>query len=303
MAEGVAFIEGKYIPSDEAKISVFDLGFSRSDAVYDVASTWKGLFFRLDDHVDRFLRSCDGVRIICPYGKDDIKRILAECVHRAGLQDAYVEVLTTRGRFESLASRDLRKTKPTFMAYAIPYVWIAPLEKQREGLHVHIAQTLRIPDVSVVARFKNFHWADLTQGQLEALDAGADVAVLCGVTGNLSEGPGFNVFFIKDGKIFTPGANVLEGITRKTVVELAREIGVTIEAGDYPADALCTADEAFISSTAGGIMPVTKVDGKTLGDGKPGPISWRLHELYWSKREAEWLGTRVADLIEREKKA
>jgi branched-chain amino acid aminotransferase len=297
MAEGVAFIEGKYIPSDEAKISVFDLGFSRSDVVYDVVSTWKGVFFRLDDHIDRFLHSCTGVRIQCPYGKEEIKRILAECVYRSGLQDAYVEVLTTRGRFESLGSRDLRKTKPTFIAYAIPYVWIAPLEKQREGLHVRVAQTPRIPDVSVVARFKNFHWADLTQGQLEALDAGADVAVLCGLTGNLSEGPGFNVFFVKSGKIFTPAANVLEGVTRKTVVDLAREIGVEVETGNYPADALRTADEAFISSTAGGIMPVTKVDGKILDTGKPGPISWRLHELYWSKREAGWLGTKVSDLV------
>src|SRR5262245_33201292 len=193
MAEGVAFIEGKYVPADEAKISVFDLGFSRSDVVYDVVSTWKGQFFRLDDHLDRFLRSCDGVRIRCPYKKDEIKHILAECVHRAGLQDAYVEVLTTRGRFASLGSRDLRRTAPTFVAYAIPYVWIAPPEKHHEGVHVYLAPTPRIPDASVSARYKNFHWADLTRGQLEALDAGADLAVLCGVTGHLSEGPGFNV--------------------------------------------------------------------------------------------------------------
>lgn len=299
MADGVAFIEGKYVTSDEAKISVFDLGFSRSDAVYDVVSTWKGLFFRLDEHVERFLRSCEGTRVTCPYSGDEIKRILAECVYRAGLQDAYVEVAATRGRFLSPGSRDLRQTKPTFLAYAIPYVWIAPLEKQHEGLHVHIARTPRIPNSSVITRFKNFHWADLTRGQLEALDAGADVAVLCGVTGNLAEGPGFNVFFVKGGTVFTPATNVLEGITRKTVVELAREIGAAIEAGDYPADALRTADEAFISSTAGGIMPVTKVDGKTLGDGRAGPISWRLHELYWSKRAAGWLGTRVAELVEK----
>jgi len=117
------------------------------------------------------------------------------------------------------------------------------------------------------------------------------------VTGNLSEGPGFNVFFVKSGKIFTPATNVLEGITRKTVVDLAREIGVEIEAGSYPADALRTADEAFISSTAGGIMPVTKVDGKVVGNGKSGPISWRLHKLYWSKREAGWLGKAVRDIV------
>ena len=297
MAEGVAFIEGKYVPADEAKISVFDLGFSRSDAVYDVVSTWKGWFFRLDDHIDRFLRSCDGVRIRCPYRRDEIKRILAECVHRAGLLDAYVEVLTTRGRFASLGSRDLRQTTPNFIAYAIPYVWIASPEKHHEGVHIYLAHTPRIPDVSVATRYKNFHWADLTRGQLEALDSGADLAVLSGATGNLTEGPGFNVFFVKDGKIFTPAVNVLEGITRMTVLDLAREIGIPIEVGDYPADALRTADEAFLSSTAGGIMPVTKVDGKVLSDGKPGPVSWRLRERYWSKREAGWLGTAVRDLI------
>ncbi|HXG17648.1 MAG TPA: aminotransferase class IV [Methylomirabilota bacterium] len=295
---GVAFIEGRYVPADEAKISVFDLGFSHSDAVYDVVSTWKGLFFRLDDHIDRFLRSCAGVRLACPYGKEDIKRILAQCVQRAELQDAYVEVLTTRGRFLIPGSRDIRQTKPTFLAYAVPYVWIATPEKQQKGLHVYIAKTQRISDDAVAARFKNFHWGDLTKGQLEALDAGADVAVLCGATGYLAEGPGFNIFFVKAGRIFTPRLNVLEGITRRTVMDLAQEIGVELEAGDYRADALRSADEAFISSTAGGIMPVTKVDGKPLGDGNPGAITWRLRELYWAKRETGWLGTRVEDLLQ-----
>ena len=297
MADGIAFIDGKYVPSDEAKISVFDLGFSRSDVAYDVVSTWKGLFFRLDDHVDRFLQSCAGVRIPCPYGKNDIQRILAECTYRAGLQDAYVEILATRGHFRSLDVRDLRQTEPTFVAYAIPYVWIATPEKQQVGLHVFIAKTPRIPDASVVARYKNFHWGDLTRAQFEALDAGADVAVLCGVTGDLSEGPGFNIFFIKSERLFTPRINVLEGITRRTVLALAQEIDVPVETGNYPADALRTADEAFICSTAGGIMPVTTVDGKALGNGKPGPISWRLRELYWEKREAGWLGTPITNLL------
>jgi branched-chain amino acid aminotransferase len=297
MFEGVAFIEGQYVSADEAKISVFDLGFSRSDAVYDVVSTWKGLFFRLDDHLDRFLRSCAGVQIACPHGKKEIKRILAECVSRAGLQDAYVEVVTSRGQFLTPGSRDLRLTKPTFLAYAIPYVWIATPKQRKTGLHVYIPKTQRIPDEAVAARFKNFHWGDLTRGQLEALDAGADVAVLCGATGYLTEGPGFNVFFVKNGKICTPRINMLEGITRMTVMALADELGVAFEADDYPAEALRIADEAFISSTAGGMMPVTRVDGKVLGDGNPGPITWRLHERYWEKREAGWLGTRVVDLL------
>jgi branched-chain amino acid aminotransferase len=303
MAKGVAFIGEQYVNADEAKISVFDLGFSRSDVVYDVVSTWKGSFFRLDDHIDRFLDSCSGMRIACPYAKAEIKEILAECANRAGLEDAYVEVLTTRGRFTVPGSRDLRQTRPTFIAYAVPYIWIASPNKQAEGLHLFVASTTRIPDACVDARYKNFHWGDLTQGQLQAIDAGADVAVLCGMSGFLTEGPGFNLFWAKDGKLFSPGTNVLQGITRKTVLDLAQEIGVTVEAGDYAVQALSSADEAFICSTAGGIMPLTQVDDTILGDGRPGSLGTQLRTLYWSKREAGWLGTRVSDLLAARKSA
>ena len=222
---------------------------------------------------------------------------------RAGLEDAYVEVLTTRGRFTVPGSRDLRQTRPTFIAYAVPYIWIASPNKQVEGLHLFVASTARIPDACVDARYKNFHWGDLTQGQLQAIDAGADVAILCGMSGFLSEGPGFNLFWAKDGKLFSPRTNVLEGITRKTVLDLAQEIGIPVETGDYAAQALSSADEAFISSTAGGIMPVTQVGDTVLGDGRPGSLSAQLRALYWNKREAGWLGARVSDLLAVHKRA
>jgi branched-chain amino acid aminotransferase len=301
MSDGVAFVDGKYVGRDEAKISVFDLGFSRSDVAYDVVSTWKGQFFRLDDHVERFITSCAGVRIDCPYDTETIKQILAECTYRAELQDAYVEVLVTRGQFTVPGSRDLRQTKPNFMAYAVPYVWIVSPEKQDIGVHLWISHTPRIPDAVIDARYKNFHWGDLTQAQLQALDAGADVAILCSLNGYLSEGPGFNVFFITDGKMYTPGANVLEGITRKTVFELATESGIPVAAGDYLPEQLRAADEVFISSTAGGIMPITQVDGRRLGNGKPGVVTRQLRQLYWSKREAGWHGTLITDLLATQK--
>jgi branched-chain amino acid aminotransferase len=166
-----------------------------------------------------------------------------------------------------------------------------------------ISHTPRIPDAAVDARYKNFHWGDLTQAQLQALDAGADVAILCSMNGYVSEGPGFNVFFIRHGKIHTPGANVLEGITRKTVFELATQSGIPIEAGDYLPEQLRAADEAFISSTAGGIMPITQVDGRLLGSGKPGAMTRQLRELYWSKRETGWHGTLITDLLATRKSA
>jgi branched-chain amino acid aminotransferase len=291
----VAFIDGEFVPLADAKISILDTGFFRSDVVYDVVSTWKGLFFRLDDHVERFLASAAGVRMECPESADRIRRILAGCVQRGGLQDAYVYMALTRGPY---LGHDLREFRPNFLAFAIPYVWLIPLEQQEVGSSVVVARTPRIDRASVEPRFKNHHWGDLTRGQFEAIDAGAETAILCDAAGILAEGPGFNFFFARDGRLFTPRTNVLEGITRKTVFDLARELGIPAEAGDYPADALRGADEAFLCTTAGGIMPVTRVDGKPLADDKPGLLSTRLRSLYWAKREAGWLGTPVADLVE-----
>ena len=300
MGQGWAFVNGAYCPPEEATISVFDIGFTHSDVAYDVTSVWKGRFFRLDDHVERFLRSCAGFRLGCPYSKDEIKSILAACVAEGGVEDAaYVAMVVTRGKYSEAGERerDIRQTEATFIAYATPYVWIANPEKQEQGLHIIVGKTPHIPDACVDSRFKNYHWGDLTQARLEAADVGADSAVLLTTDGRLSEGPGFNLFFIDGGRLMTPARNALEGITRQTVFDLAGEMAVPVEAGDYPPDRLREADEAFLCSTAGGIMPVVRVDERVLGNGVPGPITSRLRGLYWSKREAGWLGTPVGDLL------
>ena len=299
MGSGCAFIDGTYMETDDAKVSIMDFGFERSDVVYDTTSTWKGSFFRLDDHVTRFLTSCEGLRLELPHDRDEIKRILAEVTQRGGLQDAYVRCALTGGYYTSDNVLDFREAKPTFLAYAVPYVWISSPEQQTgTGLHAHIAETRRIPDEAVNQRYKNHHWGDLTMAQLEARDAGADIAVLLGITGNLTESIGSNLFWWKNGTLFTPESNCLGGITRMTVFDLAKEMGVDVATGDYPGDALLDADEAFLSSTAGGIMPVSRVDGQPLGEGKPGRQTLALRELYWSKREAGWHGTPIADLLE-----
>jgi branched-chain amino acid aminotransferase len=297
MADGIAFVDGQYVPADQAKISLFDIGFTRGDAVYDTVSVWKGWFFRLDDHVARFGRSCAGMRLACPHAPDELKRILATCVHRAGLEDAYVQMVVTRGSFPSITRRDPRLCQNKFVGFALPYIWIVSPERQEEGIDLAIAGTRRTPAEAIDPRLKNFNWADLQRGLFEALDRGADTAVLCTPGGHLAEGPGFNLWLVKDGGLATPRANVLEGVTRRTVLELAADLGIVARESDLTPDHLRSADEAFLSSTAGGIMPVSRVDGRPLGSGKPGPLSRRLRGLYWEKREARWLGTRVKDLL------
>jgi branched-chain amino acid aminotransferase len=297
MADSIAFIDGAYVPASEAKISIFDVGFSRGDAVYDTVSVWKGWFFRLDDHIARFLRSCAGMRLRCPYPPADLARILAGCVDRAGLRDAYVQMIVTRGTFPSQARRDPRQCVNRFIAFALPYVWIVSPERQETGIDLVVAENRRTPTEAIDPRVKNFNWMDLQRGLFEALDRGADTAVLCTPGGHLAEGPGFNLWLVKDGALATPRTNVLEGLTRRTVFDLAAELGIPAREADLAPAALRDADEAFLSSTAGGIMPVSRVDGRPLGAGTPGPIVRRLRALYWDKREAGWLGTSVEDLL------
>jgi len=300
MSAGFAYVDETFVPIAEARIPIFDLGFTRGDAVYDTTSTWKGLFFRLDDHIARFFRSCAAMRLECPHDAAALKCIVAECVNRGGVSDgSYVQMIMTRGSFASLTDRDLRNTKHRFIAFALPYIWIVRPEKQEQGIDVAIVENRRTPAEAIDPTVKNFNWMDLQRGLLEALDRGADQAVLLTPAGHLAEGPGFNLWLVKDRTLYSPRGNVLEGITRKSVMELADKMDLRYVLADLPADALREADEAFLCSTAGGIMPVTSIDGKPLGNGAPGILTSDIRSRYWRLREEGWHGTPVADLLAR----
>ncbi|SMF16973.1 branched-chain amino acid aminotransferase [Tistlia consotensis] len=289
---GAAFIDGRFVPIGEAKISVLDRGLSRSDATYDVTNVWKGWIFRLDDHLERFERNMAALRLKAPYARERIREILIECVRLSGLQDSFLQMTCTRG-LTPKGSRDPRTAVNTFYAFAVPFVWIADPEQQKTGLNLHISSIERISPKSVDPRTKNFHWIDLTLGLFEAYDAGCDLEVLIDGAGNITEGPGFNVFVRKGGRLVTPDAGVFDGMTRRTVIELCAETNIAVTAEAVPVEAVRGADEIFITSTAGGVMPVTRLDGIPVGDGTPGPLTRRLKDLYWSKKEAGWLGTPV----------
>ena len=292
LSEGVAFMDGAYLPIGQASIPITDWGFTRSDVTYDVVHVWDGAFFRLDDHLDRFEASCASLRLSPGVNRDAIARILMECVSRSGLREAYVEMLCTRGS-PPPGSRDPRACKNRFAAFAIPYVWVMSPEKQAMGGHIHISSIPRISPQSVDPTVKNFHWADLTRGLFQALDYGADTVVLVDAKGNVSEGPGFNIFCVTGGRVTTPEGTVLEGITRKTVRELCGLSGIEFFQGAISPQSMRDADEVFLSSTAGGIMPITRVDDRILSNGRPGPVSVSLRDLYWSKHAEGWHATPV----------
>jgi branched-chain amino acid aminotransferase len=279
-ADGAAFVDGRFVPVAEARVPILDWGFLRSDATYDVAHVWRGSFFRLEDHLDRFERSMEHLRLSPPYGREEIRNILVECVRLSGLRDAYAEVVCTRG-IPKPGSRDPRECENRFYAFVVPFVWIADPKKQERGLHAVIGSRQRIAPESVDPTIKNYHWLDLETGLLEAYERGGETVILTDADDNVVEGPGFNVFAVHSDAISTPDRGVLEGLTRRTVTELANEHRIPIKARPVSAESLRRADEVFLSSTAGGVIPVTMVDGEVVGDGEPGPVTLRLREAYW----------------------
>lgn len=277
---GCAYVEGEFVPLSEAKISLFDWGFTRSDATYDVASTWQGAFFRLDDHMDRFFASLQKMRLSIPYSRAELRAILHACVRAGGLRDAYVAMVCTRG-VPPRGARDPRLAQNRFYAYALPYVWIASREKQLAGIDMHISARQRIPASSVDPTIKNYHWMDMVQSMLDAYDQGRDTSCVVDADDNIMEGPGFNVFMVKEGVVHTADRGVLEGISRRTALELCQRLHIPLRIAPLPASALRTADEVFLTSTGGGILPIARLDGVPLVQ-FPGPITTRLHDAYWA---------------------
>lgn len=281
---GVAYQDGQYIPVSEAKISVLDYGFLHSDATYDTVHVWDGAFFRLDAHIERFLAGVDRLRMKLPVPSRDIHEILHNCVALSGHRKAYVEMVCTRGTAKNF-SRDPREATNRFLAFAVPYGSVANDEQMRRGLHVAITNTTRIPPGSVDPKIKNYHWLDLINGLFDAYDQGGETALLLDADGNITEGPGFNVFSVCDGALLTPAHGVLPGITRRTVVEICSAKGMNVREGILSQEALRSSDEVFFTSTAGGIMPVTRIDGQPVGNGEVGPITTSLKKTYWDWHE------------------
>ncbi|KLN61635.1 branched-chain amino acid transferase [Kiloniella spongiae] len=280
--KGIAFLDDQYVPMNQAKVSVLDYGFLHSDATYDVVHVWKGAFFRLDLHLDRFFAGLEKLHMAIPYDRDEITEILQNCVALSGHRDAYVELICTRGNSPDF-SRDPRDAINRFMAFAIPFGSVANKDQMDRGLHLAISDTVRIPPSSVDPSIKNYHWLDLVQGLYDAYEKGAETTLLVNGHGNIAEGPGFNIFCVKDGVVTTPDSGVLLGITRQTVFDLCAELGITCEATQISRDKLIAADEIFISSTAGGVMPVTRLNDYAVGGGQLGPIYTQVHRLYWDK--------------------
>jgi branched-chain amino acid aminotransferase len=279
---GAAFVDGELCPIADAKISVLDMGLTRSDCTYDVVSVWDGRFFRLDAHLDRFMHSVTQLRLDIGRTRTELDAVLHQCVSRAGLQSAYVSMTCTRGR-PAVGSRDLRTCRNNFYCFAVPYIWVSPEEQQKVGATMWISEIPRIPPESVDPAVKNYHWLDLDMAQYEAYDHDAQMVVLRDMSGAITEGPGYNIFAFVDDRWLTPASGTLQGVTRRTLIELCAEAGSPAEEGLLTAEQLLRADEVLTCTTAGGVMPISRLNGKPIGDGGVGPRSTELRDRYWQR--------------------
>jgi branched-subunit amino acid aminotransferase/4-amino-4-deoxychorismate lyase len=281
LARGVAWIDGALTPLSEAKVPLLDQGFLHSDLTYDVPAVWDGRFFRLDDHLDRLQRSCAKLRLVCPLDRATLRRALVEMVAASGIRDAYVQLIVTRGL------RFVREVRPedavnNLYLYAMPFIWVMAPDLQKTGGSAVVARTVRrTPPGAMDPTVKNLQWGDFTRGLIEAGDRGATYPILTDGDGNVTEGSGFNIVLVKNGALRTPRRGVLEGVTRKTVLEIAAAKGWPAAVEETPVEALYDADEIFFCTTAGGIMPITTLDGAPVGDGRVGPISQQIWQAYW----------------------
>jgi len=189
-------------------------------------------------------------------------------------------MICTRGTPKSGNPRDLKSCVIRFIAYAKPYYGL-PLDEK--SIHIIISSTVRIPPSSIDPILKSFHWGDLTQAQFEAIDRGADTAILVDLEGNVTEGPGFNIFVVLDGIVISPKRGVLQGITRRAILEICDEFDIPAKLDVLSPEDLRGAEEVFLTSTSGGITSVNRVDEVQIGNGQPGPITRKLSELYWAK--------------------
>ena len=297
-SQGAAYLDGRYVPMTEAKIPVGDWGFVHSDVTYDVVHVHDGRFFRLEDHLDRFARSLEGYRLEPPATRDEMREILARCVALSGLRNAFVAMISTRGVPRIYGSRRPADCDNTFIAYACPWIDVIPVDVQERGAHLWVASVPRISPQSQDPTFKNYSWRDFVRALHEAHDHGYDTAVLLDPEGFVTEGSGFNIFAVKGNVVMTPDRGALEGVTRRSVLDLCGELGLSGRIAPMRIEDLMQADEVFCSTTAGGVMPCARVGNATLGNNtmasdRPGPISLKLKAVYWQKHAEGWHGTAV----------
>ncbi len=267
------YIDGKYYPKKEAKISVFDHGFLYGDGVFEGIRAYEGCVFKLNEHINRLYESAKSIELIIPLSKAEFKNAIIETLNRNKLKDAYIRVVVSRG----IGTLGLNPTLCPKASIIIIADYLAPLFEGKNATAI-IAFTSRNSVTAINPMIKSLNYLNNILARIEANKAGVNEALMLNQNGTVCEGTGDNIFIVKAGVIITPppSAAILLGITRQVVIDLAEKEGIKVVERSITVHELYNADESFFTGTAAEIAPLVNVDGKLIGTGEPGPVTTML---------------------------
>ena len=258
------YLNDTLVPASEAVISVYDHGFLYGDGVYETLRTYEGVIFKVDEHIERLFRSASLIKLGINKSAEEIKKALYETLSQNDLKDAYMRITVSRGSGPIGLDTSLCKT-PTFVIFAHPFKG-HPEQNYQKGVPIIIAQTRRTYQKALNPQIKSLNFLNNILAKAEALSSGAYEAVMLNYQDFLTEGSISNIFFVKKNIIFTPSVQtgILDGITRRTLIQSAEEAHLPLVSGSYTQQDLYEADEVFLSNTTMEVMPVSHVDNHMI---------------------------------------
>ena len=282
------YMNGRLVDEEDAKVSVFDHAFLYGDGVFEGIRVYNGKVFREREHIDRLWDSCKTVDIQVPMTKEEVVAAIYQTVEANGFTDAYIRLIVTRGRGTlGLDANLCRDPQVIVIAQALSLYSADFYEK---GIKIVTASTIRNPSDSLSPRVKSLNYLNNIMAKIEAYYAGCEEALMLNHKGDVCECTGDNVFIVKNGKLRTPpiDACILEGITRNVVIEICKELGLECSEAAFTRHDVYTADECFLTGSAAELIPVVCVDGREIGDGKPGKITKQILAAFadFVKRDA-----------------
>jgi branched-chain amino acid aminotransferase len=274
------YINGEYFSKEDAKISVYDHGLLYGDGVFEGLRSYSGKVFRLQEHLVRLWESARAIALEIPMTMEDLARDVQATVAKNNIQDGYVRLVVTRGS-GALGLDPNRCSNPQIIIIA-DSIALYPEKFYSEGLDLVTASTIRNHPAALSPRIKSLNYLNNIMAKIEGLRAGCVEAVMLNHKGEVAECTGDNIFIVKHGRLLTPpiDAGILEGITRNAVLELARDAGIETAEVAMTRHDLFVADECFLTGSAAEVIPAVKLDGRVIGNGKPGPVTLKLNALF-----------------------
>ncbi len=272
------WLDGQLVPVSEAKISVFDHGLLYGDGVFEGIRSYNGRIFRCEEHVQRLYDSARAIRLTIPMTPEEVTKAMYDALAANGLAegDAYIRLVVTRG-VGTLGLSILKTACPSVFIIA-DQIELYPPELYERGMRVVTVSTIRNHPNAMSPRIKSLNYLNNILAKIEGQDADAPEAIMLNHQGFVAECTGDNIFIVRDGHLQTTptSAGILEGVTREAVIELAQKRGIGLEEKDLVRQDLYIATECFLTGTAAEVIAVTEIDGRPIGDGKPGPVTRQL---------------------------